>query len=296
MYLVDAQETTLTEFLFERGFDVWLVDHRLSIELRASLLRSSMDDVATRDYPAAVDAVRRIAGSESVQVVAHGVGSSTFTMAILAGLQGVRSAVCSQVSTHLDVPLLNRLKTYGRSSELMSALGMSAVTAYTDAESPWTTRALDRVVRLYPIARGERCLSPVCHRVSMIYGELYEHDQLGEVHERLHELFGVANLGLLSQLGAMSRAGHVVDARGGDVYLPHLQRMAIPILLLHGTDNQCVLPRSTQKTLEILSRTNGPDLYRRHEIQGYGHVDCMIGEHADRDVFPLIEDHLRATA
>jgi cholesterol oxidase len=91
MYAIDTINTNLLEYLFEHGFDVWLLDYRLSIELPASRSQSYLGDVATRDYPTAVARVQELSGANSVQVVAHGVGSSTFTMALLAGLQGVRS-------------------------------------------------------------------------------------------------------------------------------------------------------------------------------------------------------------
>ncbi len=297
MYLVDAQEATLTEVLVEHGYDVWLLDHRLSIELRASLFPSDMDSVARFDYPAAVAAVRQITGADAVDVVAHGVGSSTFTMAMLAGLEGVRSAVCSQVSTHIDVPALNDLKVQARMAEVMSFLGVRTFDAYTDGDISWPRLLAERALRLYPIAPSERCGNPVCHRISLLYGELYRHDRLGEgVHDSLGELFGVANLGLLTQLGQMTRAGHVVDSDGGDTYLPHLDRLAIPITFLHGGANQCVLPVSTQTTYDLLASRFGAERYRRHVIEGYGHVDCMIGEHAARDVFPHILDHLDRVA
>ncbi len=57
MYSLDTIETNLVEHLVEHGFDVWLLDHRLSIELPASRLPSTLDDVAMKDYPTAVAAV-----------------------------------------------------------------------------------------------------------------------------------------------------------------------------------------------------------------------------------------------
>ena len=54
MYSLTTIETNLLEYLFERSYDVWLLDHRLSIELSASGQLSTMDDVALKDYPAAV--------------------------------------------------------------------------------------------------------------------------------------------------------------------------------------------------------------------------------------------------
>ena len=297
MYASDTIPTTLVEYLYERDYDIWLLDFRFSIELRASLRQSTFDDVALRDYPAAVASVRELAGVDSVQVVAHGVGSSTFTMAMLAGLDGVHSAVCSQVSTHLFIPFLNRLKTRLRMPSMLYGLGRRTLTAYVDRYSSWWSRPYDLGLRLYPVQGEERCDSRVCRRITVMYGALYEHDRLSQAtHAHLDEMFGVVNLRAFRQLALISRVGHLVSARGADVYLPHVERLAIPITFLHGAENECVLPRSTAVTQELLSARNGANLYRRHLIPDYGHVDCMIGENASNDVYPLIVEHLDATA
>ena len=255
-----------------------------------------MDDVATKDYPAAVAKVRELAGVDTVQVVAHGVGSSTFSMALLAGLAGVRSAVCSQVSTHLFVPTMNRIKTGLCLTSGMAALGLKHLTAYTDTHAAWPSRLYDRTLTLYPMQREERCDSPVCRRITSIYGTLYEHDRLGQTtHHALHEMFGVVNIRALRQLSRITRKNHLVNARGEEAYLPHIQRMAIPIAFIHGDENECVLPVSTEATYNLVTQANGQDLYTRHLIPGYGHVDCIIGEMAHRDVYPIILDHLEST-
>jgi hypothetical protein len=51
---------------------------------------------------------------------------------------------------------------------------------------------------------------------------------------------------------------------------------------------------STQKTYQWLTEANG-DLYTRHVIPGYGHIDCIMGKDAARDVYPFILRHLAAT-
>ncbi len=84
--------------------------------------------------------------------------------------------------------------------------------------------------------------------------------------------------------------------KGSDVYLPHVDRMALPILFVHGADNACFKPESTARTLERLAEVNGRQLYERHVIPGYGHIDCIFGKNAARDVFPLIVAHLDKTA
>ena len=296
MFATDTIKTNLLEFLYARGFDVWLLDYRFSTDLPASRNQSTMDDVATYDYPAAVSEVQRLTGADSVQVVAHGVGSSTFSMALLAGMSGVRAAVCSQVSTHLLVPTINRIKTRLHLTSAIAAMGLRHLNAYTDVHADWKNRLYDRFLTLYPIPKGERCDNPVCRRITSIYGPLWKHARLGtQLHHALYEMFGVVNVRALEQLALITRMGHLVNARGDDVYLPHLERMNLPIAFIHGSENDCVLPRSTEITHDLVTEKNDEGLYSRHVIPQYGHVDCIIGEKAVLDVYPQILSHLETT-
>ena len=293
MYSIDTIEPNLLEYLYRAGYDVWLLDHRFSIRLPASLQQFSFDDVAMRDYPAAVSAVREASGAGSVQIVAHGVGSSTLTMALLAGLQGVRAAVLSQVSTHLYTVWINRVKTQARLPALLSSVGVRTLTAYTDVSAGPIERLYDCALRMYPVEADERCSSPVCRRITAMYGQLYEHDRLNdETHDALPEMFGIVNLRAFGQLSRIVRTGHLVDEGGAECYLPHLERLALPIAFIHGRENVCVLPQSTEHTAQLLSQVNGAQFYRRHVIDGYGHVDCIFGQHAASDVYGRILEHL----
>jgi cholesterol oxidase len=38
------------------------------------------------------------------------------------------------------------------------------------------------------------------------------------------------------------------------------------------------------------------DRYERHVIDGYGHIDCIYGKDAARDVYPIVSDFLDRTA
>jgi cholesterol oxidase len=109
-------------------------------------------------------------------------------------------------------------------------------------------------------------------------------------------MFGEANIDAFKQLALFARAGHVLDSHGNDVYLPHLERLALPITFIHGAKNACFRPESTARTLSRLAQANGRQLYERHVIPGYGHIDCIFGKNAARDVFPLIAAHLDKTA
>jgi cholesterol oxidase len=296
IFSIDTIETNLLEYLFAHGYDVWLLDYRASIELDTANTRFTADDVATQDYPAAVEKVRQVTGADSVQMVAHCFGSTTFVMAMLAGLPHVRAAVCSQIATHVVAPTLTRVKAGLHLPEVLDALGIRSLTAYVDSHANWLQRLYDKALQLFGVGGEERCTSAVCHRITFMYSLLYEHDQLdGATHDALHEMFGVANTGALDHLALMVRAGKLVTASGADAYLPHLDRLAIPLTFIHGAENACFLPESTRLTVEALGRANGSRLYTRYLIPNYGHIDCIFGTHAARDVYPLVLKQLEAT-
>ena len=296
IFSTDLIDTNLLEYLVAHEYDVWLLDYRASIDLPAAQQQSTGDDVARYDYPAAVDTVRSLTGAPDVQMVVHCYGSATWTMAMLNGLQGVRSAVCSQVSAHMKAPLLTRVKAGLHLPEMLDHLGVKSLSAYVDSKANWASKAYDKFLNLNPVPYHEGCNNPVCHRITFMYSELYQHEQLNQAtHDNLHELFGIGNITSFEHLAEMVRKGVVTDHNGGNVYLPHPERMAIPILFLSGEDNKCYLPESTELTYNYLRQANGDELYTRKVIPGYGHIDCIFGANAVRDVFPSILDHLEHT-
>jgi cholesterol oxidase len=295
-FSTDLIDTNLTEYLFAHGYDVWLLDYRSSIELPYAATPYTADDVAVYDWPAAVKTVIELTGAPSVQAVVHCYGAITFNMAMCAGLQGVRSAVCSQVGAHLSVIPLNRMKAGIHLDAFIGQLGVKSLTMYTDTHDNWADQLYNAALNAYPYAYEEYCKSPVCHRITFLYAPLYEHDQLNTAtHDNLHELFGVASVANFEHLGVMGRAGHIVSHTGEEVYLPHIDRMKIPIAFVHGEENETWLPQSTRDTFDLLVKTNGPDLYSRYLIPHYGHIDCIFGQNAHKDVYPVILKHLEKT-
>lgn len=296
IFSTDMIETNLLEYLFSHDYDVWLLDYRSSIELPTADDPATGDDIAKYDYPAAVQNVLKITGADSVQMVVHCFGAMTWTMAMLNGLQGVRAAVCSQISAHARAPLVTNIKSGLYLPGVLDKLGVDTLTAYTDAHDDWPNKLFNTALKHYPVELEERCDNSVCHRVTFLYSLLYEHDQLNSLlHDNLHELFGVASIKQFEHLAQTVREGHVVDANGENVYLPHLDRLAIPITFIHGAENACFLPESTELTFEQLCKKNGKSLYNRHVIPDYGHIDCIFGKNAAKDVYPLIVEHLDAT-
>jgi cholesterol oxidase len=294
VFTIDTVDVSLVESLYEAGHDVWVLDHRASIDLPTSQERFSADTVAAQDLPAAVARVRSVTGAASIDVVAQGFGSLTLLMSLVDGLEGVRSAVCSQAGLHVQVPRTARLKSGLHLPSVLSALGRETLEPRAGGDRNWRSRMFDSGLRILPVELEERCASPVCRRITFMYGPLFEHDQVNRAtHEALHELFGVVNLEVFKHLARMVRAGHAV-ATDGTSYVRNLERLAIPITFIHGEDNTCFLPSGTAATVAALSEVNGPELYRHELVPDYGDMDCIVGKNAARDVFPLIHRHLTA--
>jgi len=298
IFAIDTIDTNLLEYLFANGYDVWLLDFRASIEMPSVLDDYTVDDVANYDYPAAVAKIQAVTGAGSIQAVVHCYGAITFHMAMLAGLQGVRSAVSSQIGAHFKVNPFNRLKSGLYLDSLLSNLGVDSLTAYTDEHDDWLDRLYNRAISLNPsIEREEFCNSSVCHRITFLYALLYEHDQLNTAtHDVLHEMFGVSSMANFEHVGLLAREGKLLSAEGEDIYLPKVERLAIPITYIHGVENEAWLPESTELTFNWLREHNGRHLYNRHLIANYGHIDCIFGKNAAVDVYPLILNHLEKTA
>jgi cholesterol oxidase len=300
IFSIDTIDTNLLEYLVAEGYDCWLLDYRASVDLPYARELWNADDVAMQDYPAALAKVRAVTRTSTVQVLAHCFGATTFTMSLLAGLEGVRSAVISQISTDYVVPWLpQRALAYLRAPQLFEAMGIDVVNARATTADPWREWVLDKALQLIvPVPRSERTQDATSNRITALYGRLYNLDQLNSatVTSGLAEMFGEANIEAFQQLALFARKQHLVDSDGQDVYLPHVERMALPILFVHGAENACFKPESTARTVERLAAVNGRQLYERHVIPGYGHIDCIFGKNAARDVYPLIVAHLEKTA
>lgn len=287
-YTIDTVDTNLPEFLFANNYDVWLFDYRASPALPSSRTQFTLDDVATKDYPAAVAQVRAITGAADIQIMAHCIGSLTFLMSMLSGkLQGIRSAVCSQVGFYPTTSPENNVKAAFDIGAFFKNIGIDTLTTDFDP-SKWGDVIEDGLLKLAG-ALGPPCNSAVCRRIWLIYGEVYGHTQLNEAtHEAIHEMFGIADITTFNHLLTIVRAGKLVDKDGKDVYLPNIERLKIPLTFFQAMENHLFLPEGTERSYELLVAKNGADGYSRVAVPNYHHMDCFIGKDAAQDIYPLI--------
>jgi len=273
------------QFLGEHGYDVWLLDYRASPDLPSSLSQFTVDDIAMRDWPAAIAHMRAATGAESVQALAHCVGGLSLFMAIGGGLEGVRSATFSALAGHPIPTTGNKLRAGVRLATVFRKLGIDGLnTDYRPGSLP--DRAVDAVMRVLPFRHAHDSVAG--RRIYFIYGDVFDHTRIDEatMAESVPSFFGNGNMTFFEHMSLMIRKGRAVDAQGRDVYLSNTDRYRMPIALMTGAHNRMFVPQGIARTHEMLRAANGPELYTRHVFEDYAHLDCWIGRDSARDVFP----------
>ena len=210
-FTVDTVPKNWVQYLGEHGWDVWLLDYRASPDLPSSYTQFTVDDIALRDWPAAVEVVRRETRTDSVQAMGHCIGGLTLFMALGGGLEGVRAATISAVAGHPVPTPGNRLRAWVRVPTIMKALGIKNFTSDYDPRS-WNGRIVEALMRIAPFRHIYN--SPVARRIYFMYGDVYRFENINrETMERaVPSFFGNTNMTFFEHMGVMVRAGRALDA------------------------------------------------------------------------------------
>ncbi len=286
--------------LAKHGYDVWMLDWRGSI--LHPLRQFTLDEAARLDLPAAVRKVQAVTKASSVEVVAHCAGSNVLFMAMSQGLlPSIRCVVASQVALHIDVPHATALKARAHLADRLAALGATCMSPADDDGQPLFQFAFGRLTDVF----HQECSSTFCHRLTFIYGHLYHHARLNRAtHDALTTQFGRCNILALRHFSQLASAGYArmfdfgakrnTGLYGAPTPPDYLNpaHFKVPITLLSGELNKTWLPESTKRTFDWLVSANGPSLYSRHVIDGYGHLDTFMGATASRDTYPLMLEQL----
>src|SRR6201991_4133915 len=148
-FAVDTVPKNFVEYLGEHGYDVWLLDYRASPDLPSSWTQFTVDDIALRDWPAAIGHVREQTGSETVQALGHCVGGLSLFMAIGGGWEGLRSATFSALAGHPIPTFGNKVRAGVRLATLFKALGIKGLNTDYDGHMV-ADRAVEALMRVLP--------------------------------------------------------------------------------------------------------------------------------------------------
>ena len=283
-WALDTVPKSFTEYLGEHGYDVWLFDYRASPDLDSSETQFTVDEIAIRDWPAAIEHIRSETGADSVQALGHCIGGLTLCMALGGGLEGVRSATFSALAGHPVPTPANRLRAHVRVPTSTAHARPAHISTDYVPESRQDRRSSASCAHSRSSASTT---APVGRRIYFIYGDVFDHARIDEetMSEAVPEFFGPSNMTFFEHMGVMVRRGRAVDMQGRDVYLD-AGRFRIPISFITGEHNRMFLPRGLAATHEHL-RGRTATAYAHHVIEGYAHLDLWLGRDAERDVFPI---------
>ena len=275
---------------------MWVENWRGSIDLPPRPY--TLDEVASQDHPAAVRTVLRETGRETLRALVHCQGSTSFSLAAVAGLVPEATTVVSTaVSLHPVVPWQARLK------QRAVLPVISGLTPYADPQ--WAIRPptpLARGMATVAALRRRECDDRVCALSNYMFGAggevLWRHENLHpETHAWLAREFGFTPFRVMRQLARSVGAGHLVPTGA----LPELPadlldrppRTEARFAFVAGTANRLFLPESQRRSFEWMERWQ-PGRHSLHVLDGYTHLDLYVGRRAPEEVYPTILEALAA--
>jgi hypothetical protein len=285
---------SLVDALVAAGHDVWVENWRTSIDLPAK--DYTLDRAAVYDHPAAIRKVREETGCERLDAVAHCMGSASLTMSVVAGLvPDLRTVVSSAVSLHIALDQRSRR----RIAWLVPP--MSLVMRGFDPQ--WAARApsalaggLGRWARF----AGRGYSDPLTAATTYFYGgqpeALWQRDNVdAETLEWLTREFGYAPLSFFRQMGRSAERGHLVPVEGlpelGDDLLAAGPPAGTRFTFLAGLGNRFFLPQGQRRTWKHFDDLQ-PQKHSIVELEGFSHLDVLVGRRANQEVFPRILEAL----
>lgn len=239
MWTTNLIKNNIVDYLLERGYDIFLIDNRLSTANIASKEQQTLDDVRL-DQAAATKRIREITGVEKIGIIAHCVGSIATFMGLLDGkIEGVGCLIASQVAMHPSVGFWNRIKMRLNILPFTRfVLRQSLFDARTSPETNLTNKILDQLLRFYPVPKGQICRNALCHRTSFCYGTLYQHENINQqIHDYQDEFVGIVNLTTMQHLAKVSKKELLLNYQGQNVYVTQeniRNKLNFPICIIHG--------------------------------------------------------------
>ncbi|MGH3564578.1 MAG: alpha/beta fold hydrolase [Pseudonocardia sp.] len=301
---VMPEHRNLVSHLLDDGFDVWCLDTRMSNRFDYNLTphQYTLDDCALFDFPPALEVVRAHIGARNLHVIAHCLGSTSFTMSLFGqAVSGITSVVANSVALTPRVPRWSGLKL-AITPGLLDVAGIPYLNPRW-SEDPGITsgKVLARTVSLF----HRECDERACHMLSLMWGTgwpaLYHHRNLDDrTHRRVGDLFGPTSMQYYRHIRRMLSAGNTaIKYRPGELrhaalpddYFTHAREISTPILFTTGAENR-VFADSNVECHRRLAELGCP----QHELKvfpGYGHQDVFMGKDSARDVFGHMVDFLR---
>lgn len=319
-YTSPLMPESLTQYLCRHGREVWVLDLRTSVALPGSQQPWSLDEIAQNDIPAAVRHVlaQYHGAFTALDVVAHCIGSAMFNIAVLSGrLQNeagaslIRAAVMLQVGPLFKVSPSNRIRG-AAARQMRDQMDFDSMDSSMDETSAdWQAILLDRLLATHPLPAQEMAklhtpwFTPLrtdlanYYRSTGVFGRLFEIDNISApLRNGLGDLLGPTNLRTYQQILHAVLQDAVVDEFGRNIYLTDRNLASFyrfPALFLHGSGNDVFERAGPEESAAILNQVVSPGRFRFMPLDGFGHLDPLIGIGVAEKVFKPVCDFLAAS-
>lgn len=339
-------DRNFAEHLHAQGWEVWILDSRMSPRTRAAIEPCTVDQLGLIDAPAAVDHILAVLAAEldgpatgvppdPLQI--HAFGQCMGAAALLIGLLHGRLSyplleaphACSSAGHR--PPLCPKLASLVTSQTHPFVVGSRA--AQTKTRIPAWLRDLagrtmvplavrgpvvslaetlaDRLFSGLPVPAGEHCPAEgeverqhdddcaTCRRVRFLLGGMYAHAQINAAtHAALPRLFGAGSVRLFAQGAKFFDQERLCSEDGFHVHATDdaiARHLALPLRFVHGELNDLFDAESARRSAAHFRRIHpgwadafgcrdpGGDTVEVCDIiEGHGHLDVLIGQHAMR--------------
>jgi len=282
-YLTEG--SNLARYLSERGFDVWIPEHRGDRTSRGPTRAAyasgdwNVDDLAAHDVPAVLARIRAETNRPKIWWVGHSLGGILGAMT----LQGA------------DAEAIAGLVTIGSPGAWTHAQDLGRKAMRLHGTVPKTGQVPTRgIARMLKTTVNVASDDPLLHAI-------YNLDNVDAV--ALLDFIGVGmeniGRGMVAQYLAWIESGRITSADGRTDYTAGLARITTPTLMLAGRVDHIAPPwtvraaydglGSTDKQFVVLGRGWG----QHHD---YGHADLLLGDWAEDEVFPLVSGWIEERA
>lgn len=314
-----ADRRHLASYLSEQGYDVWLIDYRLSNQFGPGVVKYdgwTLDEIAEYDIPAAVKAIHEYyGGGERLHVFAHCVGAVGIAAAILSGR--VNSTQVASVALNAIHPWIlpspandfrARLGVFVRDwldDSFFDPLPASrnkvgGMHALLDRLA-FSLARLGEAPGTHPSGPDADYADAICDRMTLLYGRMWRHENSRAVHPHWQDLVGRAPGAVQRHLFHLLTNRRVLGRDGDNRYLTESnlkQWEGIRTLLMHGDRSDVFNPQSATRTAIRLSQMLGagpgtPTPVCLKRVADYGHMDVILADDALHRSFPYLHHFFR---
>ena len=298
---------SLAQYFWKKGRDVWVVDLRTSSAMPSASQPWSFEDVAFEDIPLAFDHICKVTQQEKIDIVAHCMGSTMLSMAVLSEPEKthpyykerlqlhrrINKVVLSQAGPKVVFSPENISRAYIL-NYLQQIIPSDIYSFHRTNNTSHIENILDFLFSALPYPEKEFDLeNPLLpwkktpytttrHRIDALYGRSFSLANLSkETLDHINDFFGPLNLTTLKRVIDFATHEQITNKYGENEYVTNenLKKLwTFPTLSIHGSENGL----SNIATLNRMQQTMtaaGCD-YHTEILQGFGHQDSLIGKNA----------------